>query len=203
MKLVVLKGWGSCDSFYRKLFGANIHIGLGGISPLEEIAVVAWSMGTLEILEKLDEYNIKKLVLSAPTSNFCSSINPKIVRLMEKNLDKNKEKVLFNFVMDNFYDKELAIAYWEEYSSEILDIDTELLKKGLEYLRTTSFVPKHSSIDTLILTAKYDKIIPWENTENLMGSFDKMKHVVFESGHNFLYENDKFSEVVRGFLVDK
>lgn len=202
MKLVILKGWGSCDSFYQKIFGNDIHIGLGGISQDEEIAVVAWSMGTIKILEKLDGYNIKKLVLVAPTSNFCSSTNPKIVRLMEKNLEKNKEKVLFNFVMDNFYDPKLAEAYWDEYSSEILGIDTEVLRKGLEYLRNTAFVPKTSSIDTLILTAKYDKIIPWENTEKLMGVFSNFKHVVFESGHNFLYKNDKFYEVVRGFLVD-
>lgn len=202
MKLVILKGWGSCDSFYRKIFGSDIHIGLGGISPDEEIAVVAWSMGTMEILEKLDGYNIKKLVLAAPTSNFCSSTNPKIVRLMEKNLDKNKEKVLFNFVMDNFHDKKLAEAYWEEYSSEILDIDTESLKEGLVYLRTTAFVPKASSIDTLIVTGRYDKIIPFENSEKLMNVFSTLQHVVFESGHNFLYKNDKFCEVVRGFLVD-
>jgi pimeloyl-ACP methyl ester carboxylesterase len=202
MKLVVLKGWASCDTFYQKLLGFDIHIGLGGISPDEEIAVFAWSMGTMEILEKLGEYNIKKLVLAAPTSNFCSSTNPKIVRLMEKNLDKNKEKVLFNFVMDNFHDQELARAYWKKYSSEILSINTEILKEGLEYLRIMNFIPKYNEIETLILTGKHDKIIPWENTRNLMDSFGNLKHVIFERGHNFLYENDKFSEVVRGFLVD-
>lgn len=203
MKIVLLKGWATPDDFYRDIFDFDFYIGFDSIDSREEITVISWSMGTIEALENINKYNIKKLILIAPTLKFCLTTKERVIDIMSKNLDRNKEKVLLKFSMDNFYNKFLANKYWECYKEKILNITTEELKLGLEYLKKSNLKIENINVETLIFTGCYDEIIPESNSKFIFDFFTNAKFIEFKRGHNLLYENYKFLEIVRSFVVDK
>jgi len=203
MKIIVLKGWASTDNFYRDIFPFEFEIGFNNILCDEEIVVIAWSMGTLEALENLNKYNIKKLILIAPTRDFTLSTSERVLKLMVKNLKTNKSEVLENFIYNTFESKKFAMEYLSKYKEEIFNLDKEFLISGLEYLRTKKVEEIRTNINTLLILGSQDKIISNENSLEAISNFKNIKIVKLNKGHNLLFNNVEFIEIVRSFLSDK
>lgn len=200
MKIILLKGWASVDSFYKDIFPFEFQIGFNNINYNEEIIVIAWSMGTLEALENINKYNIKKLILISPTRDFTLSTSERIIRRMENNLKKNKKELLESFIYNTFENKELANNYLIEYKEEIFNFNKDFLIGGLEYLRTKKVDEIPNNIDTLLILGLYDKIINNENSLEAVKSFENIKIVRLNRGHNLLFANNEVIEIVRSFL---
>lgn len=203
MKIIVLKGWASTDTFYKDIFPFEFQIGFDNISYDEKIIVIAWSMGTLEALENLNKYNIKKLILIAPTRDFTLSTSERVLKLMVKNLKTNKSEVLENFIYNTFESKKFAMEYLSKYKEEIFNLDKEFLISGLEYLRTKNVEEIRTNINTLLILGSQDKIISNENSLEAISNFKNIKIVKLNKGHNLLFNNVEFIEIVRSFLSDK
>ncbi len=202
MKIVVLMGFASTPSFYNDTFPFELYFSLKGIDRREEIAIIAWSMGTLKAFEKVEEYNVKKLVLISPTRNFCLSTPSIIVKKMIKGIDRKKEKVLEDFLRLNFSKEEKFNLYYEKYKKDILNIPNESLKSHLEYLKDTNIPQEEIDIETLVILGEKDSIISNENSFESIKGIKYKKIITYPFGHSLLFEKKEIVNLVGSFLSD-
>ncbi len=202
MKIVLLMGFASTPLFYKDIFPFEHLYSFEEVDKDEEIAVIAWSMGTLKAFENIDKYNIKKLVLVSPTRNFCLSTPSIIVKKMIKGIDKNKELTLKNFLELNFSSTENFEKYYEKYKEDILKIDNEVLKDNLLYLKDTSVEEKNIDINTLVILGEKDKIISKDNSLESINGIKNKKILTYNCGHNIFFEEKEIVNLVGSFLSD-
>lgn len=200
MKTILFPGWASFETFYKKEVLEEFFY-WNDRSFDDEVNVIAWSMGTLQALEYIKSNKVNKLILMAPTIDFTRSNSITKIDLMINGLKENKLATLKNFYKMNFYKGEEFRKFWNEYQTEINNLQEKELIEGLEYLKKEKIQTlEFSNVNKLyIFLDKYDKIIPNEDNVEFL-KFDNIYY--FEKGHNFLYNNEVLKELVRSILID-
>lgn len=197
--LIIFRGWSSTKTLYKEVEKAYegyriIHsedIDSVDIKDFEEVALLAWSMGTLDAMEYSRENTVKSMVLISPTLNFTRTVRPIIVKKMIKRLTTDKEGCLRDFTRLCFTDDATAERYWDEYKDEILGIDSEKLREGLEKLLNKKIDVFSGKGKPLVITAKDDMVISRENSMDVLEVYKGTVHKEIAGGHNLFYEGAK------------
>ncbi|BDU50266.1 hypothetical protein [Haliovirga abyssi] len=232
---IIFPGWGSVKEFYLdnlKLKGKIIVIQdydlekiwknlENTIKSYDIINIIGWSLGSLIALKLLlgkeekeeEKKEIKKdiknkinrLILFAPTLKFTETTPKVIVKRMKKNLLRNKEKTLKEFIKLNFYSENNFLEYWEKYKERIINLDTEYLLEGLDILENwdLNYIGINYEILLTIFLGIEDSIIINNNSNKVIEKFKKVKvHKLSNCGHNIIFE--KKDEIIKilGVMYD-
>jgi pimeloyl-ACP methyl ester carboxylesterase len=180
---------------------------MGYKSGRDKLFVLSWSMGTLLAQNFVARNWVDKLILACTTSDFCATTKPALVKRMIKNLKKDKEKCLKEFLSLNFKNSSSYENYIEDYFEYIFNLDDKYLIQGLEFLLSEKLLEYKSlnrDLKPLVLIAENDSIIVKENSMNMIAKLggDYIMEE-FSSGHNIFYEaHNDVVRVIRGYLND-
>lgn len=205
MKTLIFPGWASFESFYKKeLLEDFFYFDNDDIKIDEEVNIIAWSMGTLRALEYIKGKVVNKLVLIAPTTDFMATMELKYLESMIVGIKQNKIQTLKEFYRLNFIKNSDFLNFVEEFEKEIKNMEEKELIRGLEYLRDTKIelVDFNNVKKVLIIRGKKDKIIPKNNSQNIIRDNPKAEVIEYNLGHNLIYKNNHLKELVRSFLID-
>ncbi|MGM0508156.1 MAG: alpha/beta fold hydrolase [Fusobacteriota bacterium] len=231
--IVIFPGWGTPFSFYEDFFISKlnsdkkaykiIYIDLNKknvftrdfkitlkkkLKQYNDITFFAWSLGAMIALMWQDEFQreilISQNIYLSPTLNFTKTTSPIILKKMIRDLQRDKNKVLENFMKMNFSAKKNYINFMEKYKKDIYNLNKNSLKKGLDILSTSKLYISKIKTRSLILTGNKDKIIPRKNTDIFLNKFENYKYKYYNKcGHNILYEkNEEVLDLIRSFLND-
>lgn len=194
--LIVFRGWSSTKGLYREiekiyegwdvLYSEDL-IGDEG-KRYKRVAVVAWSMGTLDAIEYIDRNHVDEIILLSPTLDFTSTTRPVIVKRMMKRIKTDMEGCLRDFSLLCFSDKRRAIGYWKEYRDEMMEIPEEILTEGLDKLLNKRVEAGVSQKKALIVMGRMDEIISIDNSMEAAKLYPAADIRIIEGGHNLLYE---------------
>lgn len=200
---IIFQGWASTNNLYSKfkmenydiiyISDTNIDNIREKINGYNEYIFFAWSLGTLICIELLNSFNVTKAVFLAPTLNFTMTTPKIVLKKMIRDLKKNKEKTIENFLELNFYSKNFFYEYLKKYSEDILKINESVLEEGLNILMEKNLenILIKNQIEPLIILGKEDKIISNENSIYFAEKFNKKKIIILEkTGHNIIFEKD-------------
>ncbi|ADO82861.1 alpha/beta hydrolase fold protein [Ilyobacter polytropus] len=193
--IVVFKGWGSTDSFYRDfldkldaeiIFSEDLY--KRDLDNFQEIIAFGWSMGTLDCIRFIRDNKIEKSILIAPTLDFTKTTRALIIKKMIKRLKVEKAGCLRDFIELNFSSSSKFEAYLEEYFEDILKISDEDLIKGLNKLIEDKIPRENSYLNPIIILGSKDKVIPEENSKDVTEYFPNAVVYHVNGGHNLIYE---------------
>jgi len=197
--LIIFRGWSSTKTLYKEV--EKVYEGYRiihsedmdsvDIKDFGEVALLAWSMGTLDAIEYSRENTVKSMVLISPTLNFTKTVRPVIVKKMIKRLITDKEGCLMDFTRLCFIDDGTAERYWNEYKDEILEIDSEKLREGLEKLLNKKIDIFSGMGNPLVITASDDMVISRENSMDVLEVYKGAVHKEIAGGHNLFFEGAK------------
>lgn len=216
-KLVVFPGWGSESGFYEETFGKEVLIIktfdtdeiVAELKKYKEDSFVflAWSMGTIKLIEILNIYLEAKAIFISPTLNFKKQSSEKLIKNMIEGIAEKKEFTLKRFIKRNFSANYSYKLYCEKYFESIKKIKKEELLKGLDFLEKTSIenIKLKNVQEHLIIIAGKDKIISEISSIEFSEKIDNKEIIKFEnSGHNIIFEKkDEVLKIVRSFMNDK
>lgn len=195
--LIIYRGWSSTKSLYKSI--EEIYDGWDiyyddevlniNLDSYQKTAVFAWSMGTLDAIEFEMKNKVDEMILVSPTIDFTSTIRPIILKKMIKRLAGDKSGCLEDFTRLCFDDVVEADKYWNEYKNEILELDTELLIKGLNKLIDKKIEPLKREISPLIILGSKDEVIPKNNSQNVVDMYSNASVHKLNGGHNLFYSN--------------
>ena len=221
--LLVFPGWASTRALYENLgldYDKFIYADTFDLSAVEKrvkdagyeigrdrIIVLSWSMGTLQAQKFISKNWVDKLILASPTSEFCLTTRPIIVKRMIKGLKSDKKQCLKEFLSLNFGNEDNFEAYLKSYFEEISSLGEEFLIDGLQFLldeKIDCYDSANKYLKPLIIMAKHDQVISRENSmamlEKISGDYTVYE---LECGHNIFYEACKdVTRLLRGYLND-
>ncbi|WP_320046591.1 hypothetical protein [uncultured Ilyobacter sp.] len=193
--IVVFKGWGSTNSFYRDfLEGLDAEIIFSedlyqrNLDDFQEVIAFGWSMGTLDCIRFLRDKKIEKSILIAPTLDFTKTTRALIIKKMIKRLKVEKDGCLRDFIELNFSSSSKFEDYLGEYFEDILKIPDEDLVNGLNKLIEDEVVREKSYQNPLIILGTKDRVIPEENSKDVIEDFPNAVVYSINGGHNLIYE---------------
>lgn len=115
----------------------------------EEDMLVGWSLGANLILKDIDKLNAKRIILIAPFLNFTDYVNERIVDLMIRAFERDREKCVNDF--------------WARIGIK-KDVKTKInssLKEGLIFLKKrNNFKEYVHDKNILIIALTIDRILP-------------------------------------------
>lgn len=145
----------------------------------ENDILIGWSLGAHLILKYSSHVSAKRVLLLAPFLYFCEHIHKKILDRMILAFQKDKSKVVNEF---------LANIGARGYKKIIPDS----LKDGLEFLKNSKVENFHEQSNFLCACAKYDFL----NLSNACNKICK-KPIVIDSNHYF--SEDKIEHIIKEF----
>lgn len=201
--LIIFRGWSSTPNLYKRIEKIyndfkiiySEELDKVKISEYEKISVLAWSMGTLDAMEYERMHKVDEMILISPTLDFTYDTRPIILKKMIKRLGVDREGCLKDFTSLCFDSENEAMRYWKEYRKDILDVSDEVLIGGLIKLMEKKLENKSSGMNTLIITARNDRVISNKNSMNAAKNYPKGKVVELDGGHNLFY--DKMDELLQ------
>jgi hypothetical protein len=193
--IVVFKGWGSSESFYRDfLEGLDAEIIFSdelykkNLDDYQEVIAFGWSMGTLDCIRFIRDKKIEKSVLIAPTLDFTKTTRALIIKKMIKRLKVERAGCLRDFIELNFSSSLKFEDYLGKYFEDILKIPDEDLIKGLNKLIEDKVEREKSYLNPLIILGTEDRVIPEENSKDVTEDFPNAVIYSINGGHNLIYE---------------
>ncbi|WP_319202305.1 hypothetical protein [uncultured Ilyobacter sp.] len=193
--IVVFKGWGSSESFYRDfLEGLDAEIIFSdelykkNLDDYQEVIAFGWSMGTLDCIRFIRDKKIEKSVLIAPTLDFTKTTRALIIKKMIKRLKVERAGCLRDFIELNFSSSLKFEDYLGKYFEDILKIPDEDLIKGLNKLIEDKVEREKSYLNPLIILGTEDRVIPEENSKDVTEDFPNAVVYSINGGHNLIYE---------------
>ena len=193
--IVVFKGWGSSESFYRDfLEGLDAEIIFSDelykkkLDNYQEVIAFGWSMGTLDCIRFIRDKKIEKSVLIAPTLDFTKTTRALIIKKMIKRLKVERAGCLRDFIELNFSSSLKFEDYLGKYFEDILKIPDEDLIKGLNKLIEDKVEREKSYLNPLIILGTEDRVIPEENSKDVTEDFPNAVVYSINGGHNLIYE---------------
>lgn len=221
--MVIFPGWASTKKLYENLkinvdeflYADTFDLmkvesrlkSIGYETGRDKIFVLSWSMGTLQAQKFISQNWVDKLILVSPTSEFCMTISPVAVRKMIRDLKRNREQCLREFLSLNFYKQNNFENYINNYFDEINELNQGYLEDGLKFLlneKIEEYQSLNSSLIPLVIIGKNDLIISSENSMNMVEKIPG-EYIFGEliCGHNVLYEEyDEVIRLIRGYLND-
>jgi len=227
--LVLLHGWGTSGSVWRRQVVAFSELGFRVLAPtlpawevrwlleylqelpLAETGLVGWSLGGMLLLEALSEEPLAPagLVLVATPASFCQRPDyppgqPRaVVRAMRRALLEDSRRVLADFAARCLAPGEALFRGGMLGAFLLRGNDTDLAA-GLDYLLDTDLRPRLSRVPAgaLILQGDEDAIVPPAQAEVLRQHLREARVVNFPgAGHApFLTQAGVFNEVLRNFV---
>ncbi|WP_372712955.1 alpha/beta hydrolase [Ilyobacter sp.] len=193
--IIVFKGWGSTEDFYKSFLeglGSEIifseDLSHRNLDEYQEVIALGWSMGTLDCIRFMRENKIEKAILIAPTLNFTKTTRPLIIKKMIKRLKIERAGCLRDFIELNFSNNSKFEEYLGEYFEGILRIHDDELVKGLNKLIEDKLCSEKSELTPLIILGNKDRVIPEENSKDVIEDFPNAVVCRIEGGHNLIYE---------------
>lgn len=193
--IVVFKGWGSTEGLYKDfLIGLETEIIFSeelcdrNLDKFQEIIAFGWSMGTLDCIRFIRENKIKRSILIAPTLNFTKTTRPLIIKKMIKRLKVERAGCIRDFIELNFSNSSKFEEYLGEYFEDILRIHDDELVKGLNKLIEDEVGREKSEDAPLIILGTKDRVIPEENSKEVIEEFPNAFVYRIDGGHNLIYE---------------
>ncbi|MGL5617060.1 MAG: alpha/beta fold hydrolase [Sarcina sp.] len=171
----------------------------------EYFHVIAWSMGSLVLLEnyKFLEDRIKSIALLAGTAKFTKDNSQyfgwdqRILKMMIRKFEVNPKVVIEDFNKKSLGDK----SSFKEVENE--KINKEALIYGLKYLKDSDFreVLKEIKVKTLIIQGDNDFIVEKEQANYLKENIIDSKLVFIKEGNHrmFLEINSEVFNILEGF----
>jgi pimeloyl-[acyl-carrier protein] methyl ester esterase len=142
----------------------------------EEDLIVGWSLGANLIIRELDRINAKRIILIAPFFNFTDYVNKRVIDLMIRSFERNREKCVIDF--------------WSKIGIRT-DLQTKVshsLKDGLMFLKErNNFNEVYHKRNILVIAPTNDRILPLnafiEVYKRIFGSIIKIysNHYIEES----------------------
>jgi pimeloyl-[acyl-carrier protein] methyl ester esterase len=142
----------------------------------EEDLIVGWSLGANLIIRELDRLNAKRIILIAPFFNFTDYVNKRVIDLMIRSFERNREKCVIDF--------------WSKIGIRT-DLQTKVshsLKDGLIFLKErNNFNEVYHKRNILVIAPTNDRILPLnafiEVYKRIFGSIIKIysNHYIEES----------------------
>jgi len=227
--LVLLHGWGTSGSVWRRQVVAFSGLGFRVLAPtfpaweagwlleylkelpLAETALVGWSLGGMLLLEALSEEPLEPggLVLVATPAQFCQGPDhpygqPRaVVRAMRRALLEDKRRGVSDFAARCLAPGETPFR-GPVLGAFLLRGNGPDLAAGLDYLLDTDLRPRLSRVPAgaLILQGDEDAIVPPEQADVLRQHLREARVVKFPgAGHlPFLTQAGVFNEVVRNYV---
>ena len=184
-----LPGWSFDEKVFSRFYGAfdsdfrHLHVNWQGLENKEDIKnrvhavmdqadgdklfAVGWSLGAMAALELAlgNQSKLKGLALISPTASFVKRENydfgwdKRVVQRMQKQLHKDKQKVLTDFAGSLLNTEEGVIA---DLKQNIPDDSATSLAAGLDYLTETDLRSQivNLKIPTIIFHGREDLICP-------------------------------------------
>ncbi len=209
--LIIFKGWASEEELYsdiERLFSRykifyDIEVESFDFEGYDEIICLAWSMGTLDAIELSNKIKLDKLILLAPTLSFTRTMRPIILKKMKKRLEIDKEGCLKDFTLNSFYSKEKALKFWKINREKVLNIPTVDLKKGLDKLINKEVEIERREIKTVIVVGEKDKIIPFENSKEVIEGYTHKIVYKLPCGHNiFSEQGEELIDIIKDNVIN-
>ena len=221
--IIMVYGWGLDKSIFKYIKNYfNTSMVCSFISPYNyeelknkiqylikqntHILLIGHSLGGLQILNVLSSFNIKaydnlKVLLINSFSQFykndvvISGIDKKIIKLMKKNLVRNKDKVIESFLSTNNLSPYLSTGY-------VCKSSIEELSYGLDVLMNVSkldFMQHNTYINILSLSGSNDTLVSKKMQNEVLVN---IKNIVFEdSGHILLLsDSEKVIDIIKSFM---
>jgi len=142
----------------------------------EEDLIVGWSLGANLIIRELDRLNAKRIILIAPFFNFTDYVNKRVIDLMIRSFERNREKCVIDF--------------WSKIGIRT-NLQTKVshsLKDGLIFLKErNNFNEVYHKRNILVIAPTNDRILPLnafiEVYKRIFGSIIKIysNHYIEES----------------------
>ena len=214
--LVVFPGWGTPKKLYQKLDLAvdqkKVITDFNLIDLKEKLAnykqeqliFCGWSLGAMRALKCLEYISVDKLILLAPTLNFLENQPEIIVKKMKRNLKANKLETLKDFTKLNFHQKNSYQNYIQQYQKYLKRLDSEKLKRGLDFLLTKDMTDLHieQELTPLIITGEEDQIIKNKSSKRVVDKFESSKYYTLSGvGHNLIYEaEERVNQIIKNYL---
>ena len=212
MTLMFIHGFATgpsiCDGQIKEfLKDFNVTTDSEKITDLDNVVIVAWSMGGWKAFKLYSEYpqKIKGLVLVSSFAKYLKSddypygINPALLRKLEKKFMvdyKEGMKYFYRLVFGNA-DYDYLIDKIPPHKKEDIVLWFERLKK--EDFR--AFLPE-VKVPTLLIHGDHDQVVPVEASKYINTKIVSSELEIFNGGGHalFIAEIDKFNLIARNFI---
>ncbi|OGC35757.1 hypothetical protein A3J90_01300 [candidate division WOR-1 bacterium RIFOXYC2_FULL_37_10] len=185
----------------------NVTTDAEKIDELENVVIVAWSMGGWKAFKLCNEYpqKVKGLVLVSSFAKYLKSndypygVNPALLRKLERKFMadyKEGMRYFYRLIFGNS-DHDYLIEKLPAHKKEDFALWFERLKK--EDFR--SFLPQ-IKIPTLLIHGNQDNVVPVESSKYMNSQISNSKLEIFKgAGHApFIEKADKFRLLLKQFI---